>query len=263
MAEHESLYARARDIAEEEGYYALSVKGGQYLKGKAKSRFPMLRSNDPYQLTRVAGTEERWKMIEPHISPQDRSLLDIGCNAGLLTSYAARLGLISLGVEQSESGQKRAVDKTLDLDVQGFNHAIERAKEVDNVAFMRTTVTPDTIDAFPTFDVVFLLSVFHYWYRQYGKDDAKEMLSALGDSKRIFFEPASTQKKYTENTSLELTPPPITDFDEESIVDYNFNMLESTFGEGYRVEYLGSTSRGEDRQGDRYLFLIKNESWDE
>src|SRR2546423_7729181 len=51
-----------------------------------------------YQKIRRAGTKERWGLIASRINGS-KSLLDIGCSSGLLTSLAARSGLFSIGLD--------------------------------------------------------------------------------------------------------------------------------------------------------------------
>ena len=66
-------------------------------------------SGQPFQVKRSEQTERRWEMIKTNISNEDQNLLDIGCDAGLLTAHAAEEGLLSIGVDRYETfeGGKR------------------------------------------------------------------------------------------------------------------------------------------------------------
>jgi SAM-dependent methyltransferase len=197
------------------------------------SRFRPKRS---WQDLRRAGTEQRWARIRSQIAGA-RSLLDIGCNAGVLTARAAEAGLVSIGVETRW---------------EFVQVARRRWAGSRPVTFLHFTVDRDSVEALPECDVVLCLSVYHQWHRRYGHDAAQDILRALGRKARrvLFFEPASKLRKYGD------AAPDFRDRDEPSIVAYNHAMLSGLFGEGPAVEFLGGTPsiRGE---AFRYLFAVR------
>lgn len=142
-----------------------------------------MRKRGSYQDTRARGTAKRWQLIKKELDEWDESIVDIGCNAGKLTVNTAQNGLFSLGVDTPES--------------EAIMDAIEKSKQIENVAFMRAQVSPDNINHFTNFDVVFLLSVYHHWWRQFGEESAEAMLQSFHGVNKIFFEPPSKQSKYT------------------------------------------------------------------
>lgn len=139
------------------------------------------RRND-YQAHRSAGTEERWKLIEQHLTDADRSLLDIGCNLGILTARAARRGMFALGFD--------VLPETIEF-------ATRRHRGIDGLAFCFFKLTPVTVSQLPDFDAILCLSVHHYWFRDYGGDASWAMLEGLcRRSRKLFFEPSVRRRKY-------------------------------------------------------------------
>lgn len=203
-----------------------------------------------YQHRREEGVQQRWRLIEPELTDEDASLLDVGCNAGEFLERAADAGLVTLGVDRFENEETR-------------NVAVRKMQRDQHVGLMIANVTPENVTAFPTFDVVLLLSVYHHWYAEFGEQRAKSMLSSFGDSRKIFFEPPSDPDRYADPKSPEIDGsgreiPPIPDFeidDEESVISYHLDLLESVFGDTHSVELLGSS----DRMGSaRYTFLASS-----
>jgi len=70
---------------------------------------------------------------------------------------------------------------------------------------------------------------------------------------KFYFEPASLAVKYGAHA------PPIIDNDEETIVEYNNNLLRSVFGEGCSVKCLGKTECSS-KEPFRLLFLVEKNS---
>ena len=67
-------------------------------------------------------------MISARLDDEDQSLLDIACNLGQMTRYAADKGLLALGIDYSS----RAINAAYD------NH-----NGAPNLAFMRFEITPE------------------------------------------------------------------------------------------------------------------------
>ena len=139
-----------------------------------------------YHSKRGLGTEQRWEMISARLDDKDQSLLDIACNLGKMTKYAADKGLLALGIDYSA----RAVAAACDAH-----------RGIPNLAFMRFEITPKSASKLPSFDVSLCLSVYHYWMQIYGEATTWSMVAQLIERtrKKFFFEPASLLKKYGAN----------------------------------------------------------------
>lgn len=230
--------SKAFTILRQEGPLSLA----RAIKDHVKWRFSPSSVND-YQLDRIQGTEQRWELIEQRLASSDDTLLDIGCNVGELTAKGANAGLFSVGLETNPESVRYA----------------RQAYDIEGVSFMRYTLSPENIHKLPQVDVVFVLSVYHYWYREHGPKKAEQMLEALGEkvNSKIFFEPPSRQTRYKRSSDIDITPPPITDMNENSIREYNMDLLERTLGDEYNCEFLGGTSRNDDEEGSRYMFVCE------
>lgn len=205
------------------------------MKGVLKGFTRIFRSHRGYQKKRGLGTQQRWQLIQSRIAGC-RSLLDIGCETGLLTAAAADAGLLAIGAEANWDSLRTAR---------------KLCRPNRSLAFLHFAVTPESVEALPSCDVVLLLSVYHQWHRQFGDETARKLLGALGQKARryFFFEPASKQSKYGS------TPPDFVDRDERSIKAYNLRLLGELFGQG-NVDYLGGTTAGRS-EPFRYLFVIQ------
>ncbi len=189
-----------------------------------------------YQNGRIEGTAARWQLIESRIT-EAKSLLDVGCNMGLLTAMAARSGLSAIGIEVNEK-------------------AIAAARRQCNpdlpLTFLNRAITPANARDLPVCDVVLCLSVYHQWQAVFGYEGAQHILRTLGSKARqvMFFESASQKWKYGSSQ------PDFIDCDQISIVDYNLTMLGALFGRP-NVKFIKATtaSRGEKF---RCLFAIRN-----
>jgi SAM-dependent methyltransferase len=190
-----------------------------------------------YQKTRQAGTRERWELIQSRITGS-KSLLDIGCSSGLLTSLAAGIGFFAIG---------------LDANWDVLSEARKKCKPNLSLAYIHFVVTPQSVALLPVCDVVLCLSIYHQWYDKFGHEGAQQILHTLGTKtrQRLFFEPASKQSKYGPQ------PPAFTDRDERSIIDYNRGMLGGLFGKE-NVEFLGATKASRS-ESFRYLFTIQTQ----
>lgn len=182
-----------------------------------------LRLDPPYQAKRVAGTDRRWDLISERLGPDDRSLLDIGCNLGVLTRRAAEANLFAVGIEPDKRFLRRAQ---------------RRNQDVPNLAFALGYLTPEVVKNLPTFDVILCLSVHHSLARAYGLDAAWEIVGQLMARSRrhFFFEPASIRHKYR------LAAPDIVDNDRESISNYNIERLRALASPEQVVEYVGESA---------------------
>jgi len=189
-----------------------------------ESKPTQLKPKPLYQAKRSLGTEQRWQMIGAHLDEGDQSLLDIGCNLGRMTRYAADRGLFALGIDP----QQRAIASAREA-----NH------DVPYLSFMRTEITPATMPKIPSFDVILCLSVYHYWMKLYGETEAWSMVARLIERSRrkFFFEPASLLKKYGPHP-----PPGVLDLDRDGLVDYHLTGLRAAAGSCWTVMHLGESA---------------------
>lgn len=165
-----NLAKRARRILIKEGPIELIRSSGRFVYDKTP--FAPERG-EAFQSKRAEQTKKRWKLIESELSEYDDNLLDVGCDAGVLTSKAARTGLLAIGIDRHEvsHSQKKFPG--------AFERALDLTQDTKNLGFVNMEVTPDNVDSLPSTDVVLLLSVYHYWYREFGKAAAERMLSAF------------------------------------------------------------------------------------
>ena len=165
-------------------------------------------------------TIERWQLISSALGDNERSVLDIGCNLGDFTHRFAKSGCFALGIDASPAAIAKAQ---------------RRHRRQPRLAFAVVDVSPANQTSLPTFDVILCLSVFHYWYRSLGEDEAWGMVSQLiAKSQQFIFEPASTHGRYGQGN-----PPGFQENDERSIHDYTMTRLMRAATPAKTVRYLG------------------------
>lgn len=190
-----------------------------------------------YQTDRRVDLDQRFSMIDPHISPGDENLLDIGCAEGELTKRFADTELFCVGI-----------------DISDIRLAQARKKEsLDNsVRFVRHEITPENISRLPDFDVTLLLAVYQHWGSQFGYESAAEMLRVLaGDTGKLFFEvPPGKQTRDVFPTR-----------DGEEEVEYYRRYLDQVFDSGVDIEHIGTADyKGDDRTDP--VFLLECSSYE-
>ncbi len=191
----------------------------------------------PYQRKRIGGADERWELIRRELDEKDRSILDIGSNLGGMSQLVAAQGRFALGVEP---------------DARLVRAARRRTRAAANIAFTQTAIDPDTVLMLPGFDVVFCLSVHHYWVSLYGEDTAWRIIAELLARARnkFFFEPASVKRKYGDS-DLDFQ-----DLDREAIVEYNVKHLELVASSDQSIRVLGETPC-RPKEPFRMMFLVE------
>lgn len=243
-----NLLSKAKEKAKEDGASSLVKEGIPWVCRRGKKKlFPSLYFRSPivkmeadsgfsYQLKRKEGVKERWSLLAPHLEP-DSSILDIGCNAGLLTAEAAQSGHFAIGIEANEATVHDAVEY----------HGPSR-----DFGLINRRITPENAGCLPCFDYVFLFSIYHQLYSYYGRETSEKLLQQIARkaSDKLFFEAAAQKSKYNDPQL------PFEDFDEQSIKKYNIRMLNSTI-DSDSVEYIGKSSRKEGAKGNRYLFVVE------
>ena len=166
-------------------------------------------TEQPYQAK--AGMAERLEMLETVVPRETGSLLDIGCNIGVITAHFAQRGAWSVG---------------LDIDRSLIDKARRQYRAVENCAFAVSDLTPENIGRLPVFEVVLLLSVHHNWMRSYGPDVSGEMLRTLVGraSKVLVFEAPARTMRYGRHA------PNFIDNDEASVTAFNQSYLDEQVG---------------------------------
>jgi SAM-dependent methyltransferase len=190
----------------------------------------------PYHERKRTDSEDRWEMIVPHLPETDETALDIGCASGFFAARLADEGLSTTGID---------VDRD----------RIETARRIydgkEGVEFDVRHLDPRTVSELPTVDVVLLLTVYHHWCDNFGRENAEDMLRELAsNSKKILFEPpgeASHRFQFVGERPLA---------DDESIIDYYSSLLMSIFDERVEVTYLGETEYPSDATRTDPVFLI-------
>lgn len=180
----------------------------------------------------------RYKIIDTEMKTCS-SVLDIGCNLGILTSMIGESGRFAVGVEKNPKAVKNA-------------YYYHNDNDLSNFSIMNKEVTAENIQSFPQFDYVILFSVYHQMYKYMGERKAERLLNKIVGvaRKKVFFEAAGQKSKYgDENLSF-------TDFDEDSIVEYNSEMLKTAIDCEVEIKYLGSIPRRHTVEGERYLFEV-------
>ena len=135
----------------------LKRRWGKLLSKRAKRKGPKTGPHTLYQVKRSLGTVRRWEIISANLDERDQSLLDVGCNLGLMTRFAPDKGLLALGIDSAQ----RAI-----IAASSTNH------DVPHLAFMRSEITPEMVAKLPSFDVFLCLSVYHHWMSIYGEATA-------------------------------------------------------------------------------------------
>ena len=191
------------------------------LHRKYKKVARILRLKPFYQEQRGSAFAERLQLISENIADKDASLIDIGCNIGQFTAAIARKGLFAIGIDAQE---------------EAVAHARRLHRNVPNLGFVWSEFGLATAQRLPSVDIIFCMSVHHYWTRESGDDIAWNVIAELAKRcRKLFFEPASSHRRYGKVT------PEFTENDEASIDDYvrrNFARVAPNKS----VKRLGSTA---------------------
>lgn len=195
----------------------------------------ILRLKPFYQEQRAAAFEDRWEMIERRLEPEDRSLLDIGCNIGQFTARAAARGMLAIGIDAYEEVVARA-------------RRLHRNEP--NLGFIWSDFGPETVHLLPRADIVLCLSVHHYWSRVHGEDASWGMIGEMArKAGKLFFEPASSHARYGRHS------PDFVEHDPESLDSYVRRRFAQAVGASRTVERLGLTASIR-QESFRPLYLI-------
>jgi 2-polyprenyl-3-methyl-5-hydroxy-6-metoxy-1,4-benzoquinol methylase len=196
-------------------------------------RWILLRQEPPkYQTTKRVDIEERWDIMSARIPSDAKNALDIGCFQGVITERIAKEGLFTIGLEKDEKRVAQAMRET---------------REVPNCYILKSEVNPKTAEQLPSFDVIFLLTVYYHWVSQYGYENAEEMLQAVVDRANVIFIQTPEDTGFIDSPRLVEEESPA----KEVIERYFTTVLDDDF-----VEYLGTTDYQGGSRNDG-IYLIK------
>jgi SAM-dependent methyltransferase len=190
---------------------------------------------DDYQRQRFP-TEKVQTILAGINLAQVGSVLDIGCNEGLITNHFSELGKFAVGIDISPF----------------FARTILRQLHAAKVpAFGTLKLTPESVRTLPTFDMMLVLSVHHWWVKEYGDRVAQDMVKSLIERTRryVVLEFASIRDKYGYPEGR------FVDNDEQSVTRYARRWLEEV-DPGLEIKYLGTNRETTGRERLRHLMLV-------
>lgn len=220
------LIRGALDRYRQDGVIATGKTSVAFLTEFVKNGFSLY----PYQDIRT-DLGHRWEMLEPFIDETDGNLLDIGCAEGYVTKRATDRGLFAVGIDTSEAR---------------ITKAKSRYTNVEGLLFWNFEITPDNVESLPAFDITCLLTVYHIFCMEYGRNAAEKMLRSIGrQSGKIFFEPPGEWSG----------PHPFEDADQKPINEAYGAYLSDIFDDEADAEFVGFTEMGPDT-GENPVFVV-------
>jgi len=141
---------------------------------------------------RAESTKTRWEEIAPFIEAHGvRSAVDIGSSAGWFGFKLAERGVPTIAVERSPRGLRLGL-------------YTRKKTGLDEVNFLAMEVKPTTVGLLPAADCLLLLSVWHHFVREWGFEEATEMLAGIWEKtgRLLFFETGEDEMP----TSWQLPP---------------------------------------------------------
>ena len=121
--------------------------------------------------------QDRFASIDSEVPNEPLSCLDIGCNEGFFTFKMAERGGFCMGID---SGRNEVM----------VAESIKEINRIENVSFVNMQISPDSFKSLPSFDIIFLLSVFHHIVRHNDIEYAKKFMIELSmrNHKYLVFE---------------------------------------------------------------------------
>lgn len=164
------------------------------------------------------------------------SVLDVGCNEGLITNHFSDLGKFAVGIDVSPFFARNMLRQL---------HAPRVA------AFGTLELTPESVQTLPTFDMILVLSVHHWWVKEYGDRVAQEMVNTLIARTRRYFviEFSSIRDKYGYPEGR------FVDNDEQSVTAYARRWLEE-IDPRLDIRNLGANRETMGRERLRHIMLV-------
>lgn len=184
-----------------------------------------------YQTTR--STQSKFDLIKDSIDIKNvHSLLDIGCNEGILTSMFSNRGIFCVGIDISK-------------------HFVDRFEVSKTPAFGVLPMTQELAERIPQFDTILLLSVHHQWIKSLGEESARKLVTTIAfkAKKHFVVEFAAIATKYGYSKA------PFKDNDETSLIEYAFRWLRELQVPG-EVRHIGKNPELPGREPYRYSFVI-------
>lgn len=226
------MISRGWKILREEGLKSL-IKSAHRFIGRKLTKLGIYRL--PYHKRHRTDSLDRWNLIEPNLSENDNTALDIGCASGYFTNKLANNGLFSIGI---------------DINRKRTNTSRKVWKDTENLGFMTYEINPQNIEKLPEFDVSLMLTVYHHWCKHYGREKSEYMLRELGKkSEKIFFEPPGK-----EDSRFELLGDSI---GHKDIVQYYEDLLYNIFDGNINVKHLGAAEYPPKEERTDQIFLIE------
>jgi SAM-dependent methyltransferase len=184
----------------------------------------------------------KFNLIFDNIDPKlkSKSVLDIGCNAGMITAAFADKGMFSVGIDINP----RILPQLDKRPVIGFYN-----------------LNADTLDAVPSFDVLLLLSVHHQWVLEKGDEYTQDVIARLIGKANHYFvlEFASINEKYGYD------PHRFEEGNEESLKQYYESWLQQCNtifrkhfpDQEFSFSFLGRNAERKGVEEFRYIYLIR------
>ena len=193
-----------------------------------------------YHNRKRTDSELRWEMIVKHLDSNDTTALDIGCADGFFTAKLADEGMTVEGI---------------DVKADRLASARKAWGDKKGVKFTQKTIDPESIRSLPNVDVVLLLTVYHHWVTQNGRDVAEVMLRELATrSNKIFFEPPGTVDQQEVYQKWPIGGRPVKSG--EKVAEYYLEILESVFDSTVSITYIGEAEYTDGRGRTDPLFVI-------
>lgn len=189
----------------------------------------------PWQLRKGRNTLMKLEVVREALQEASdvSSVLDIGCNAGVIARGLGESGFFCVGIDKS-------------VDAQGIASPLKRA------CLGEVNFDADLVHKLPTFDAALLLSVHHHFFRELGGEETARLIADLAGKIRhvILIEVSSKSKEYG-------FPPRalFNDGDEASVTAFTQEWLERTLP-GWNVAYIWKNAR-RPKLSDRYLFRCR------
>ena len=182
--------------------------------------------------------DAKWELILSHLPEKPGSLLDIGCNEGMFTINAAKIGWCAWGFDLHNN----AVD---------FAARTVRKKRISGAFISFGALTPEIAKKLPKFDVIIIVSTFQEICTAYGMEKGYEVFQCLLNSCNgmLFFEPSSVNSKFGHDVKI---------FDINNDIKSIEKWVKSLVAgsQSWSVRYVGRTVYTK-KEPYRYMFLFE------
>ena len=181
--------------------------------------------------------DAKWELILSCLPEKPGSLLDIGCNEGMFTINAAKIGWCAWGFDLHSI----AVD---------FAARTVRKKGISGAFFSFGALTPEIAKKLPNFDVIIIVSTFQEICARYGMERGYEIFQCLLKACNIlFFEPSSVNSKFGRDVQIFSVNNEL-----KSIEKWVKSLIAGS--QSWSVRYIGRTVYTK-KEPYRYMFLFE------